>query len=72
MLSIDNQLLNQEFSIRYLGIYIDSHLNWKSHDNYIARKLLSTNFEVFLLQLKKKQQQQLNTHNYRVQGFLLE
>jgi len=39
MLSIDNHLLTQEFSIRYLGIYIDSHLRWKSHIYYIAKKV---------------------------------
>ena len=36
-LSINNKS-TQENSIRYLGIYIDSNLNWKSHINYIAKK----------------------------------
>ena len=31
--------LTEENSIRYLGIYIDSNLNWKSHINYIAKKV---------------------------------
>ena len=38
-LFINNQSLTEENSIRYLGIYIDSNLNWKSHINYIAKKV---------------------------------
>ena len=38
-LFINNQSLTEENSIRYLGIYIDSDLNWKSHINYIAKKV---------------------------------
>ena len=38
-LFINNQSLTEENSIRYLGIYIDSNLNWKSHINYIAKKI---------------------------------
>jgi hypothetical protein len=30
--------LRQESCIKYLGIYIDSNLNWKSHIDYIAKK----------------------------------
>ena len=28
-----------ENSIKYLGIMIDSHLNWKSQVNYISKKI---------------------------------
>ena len=38
-LFINNQSLTEENSIRYLGIYIDSNLDWKSHINYIAKKV---------------------------------
>ena len=38
-LFINNQSLTEEHSITYLGIYIDSNLNWKSHINYIAKKV---------------------------------
>ena len=38
-LFINNQSLTEEHSNRYLGIYIDSNLNWKSHINYIAKKV---------------------------------
>ena len=38
-LFINNQSLTEENSIRYLGIYIDSNLNWKSHISYIAKKV---------------------------------
>ena len=27
------------YSVRYLGVYIDSHLNWKSHIDYIGKKI---------------------------------
>jgi len=32
--------LNQVESKRYLGIFIDSNLNWEIHINYIYRKLI--------------------------------
>ena len=38
-LFINNQSLTEENSIRYLEIYIDSNLNWKSHINCIAKKV---------------------------------
>ena len=38
-LFINNQSLTEENSIRYLGICIDSNRNWKSHINYIAKKV---------------------------------
>ena len=38
-LFINNRSLTEENSIRYLGIYIDSNLNWKSHINYIAKNV---------------------------------
>ena len=31
--------MTREYSIKYLGIFIDSHLNWKNHVNYIAKKI---------------------------------
>ena len=34
--------LRQHSCIKYLGIYIDSNLNWKSHIDYIARKVKSS------------------------------
>ena len=38
-LFINNQSLTEENSIRNLGIYIDSNLNWKSHIKYIAKNV---------------------------------
>ena len=35
-LSLNGINLNQEFSIKYLGIIIDSNLSWKSQVSYIA------------------------------------
>ena len=36
-LYINNMRLKQEDSIKYLGIYIDSHLNWKSQVLHISK-----------------------------------
>ena len=38
-LYINNMLLKQEDSIKYLGIYIDSHLNWKSQVLQNSKKI---------------------------------
>ena len=38
-LKINNQTLMHKNSIKYLGIMIDSHLNWKSQVNYISTKI---------------------------------
>ena len=35
----DTAPLTEENSIRYLGVYIDSNISWKSHINYIAKKI---------------------------------
>ena len=42
MLAINNKQLKGEFCIRYLGILIDSHLNWKHHVECIAKKIRGT------------------------------
>ena len=38
-LSLNGINLNQEFSIKYLGIIIDSNLSWKSQVSYISKKI---------------------------------
>lgn len=38
-LSLNGVNLNQESSIKYLGIVIDSNLSWKSQVSYIALKI---------------------------------
>ena len=38
-LSLNGINLNQEFSIKYLGIIIDSNLSWKSQVSYVAKKI---------------------------------
>ena len=38
-LCINGKLLKQEKYIKYLGIMIDCHLNWKSHINFVTRKV---------------------------------
>ena len=39
ILSINNQMLTQETSSRYLGVYIDYNANWKTHISYISKKV---------------------------------
>ena len=70
MLSISNHLLTREFSIRFLGIYIDSHLNWVSHINYIAKKFLFTILEGFFFFTSKKKY--IYIYIPITKGFLLE
>ena len=38
-LTLNNKRLKQESSIKYLGIYIDSFLSWKTHVVYISKKI---------------------------------
>ena len=37
-LKVNNCELNKVESANYLGIYIDSHLTWESHIEYIYKK----------------------------------
>ncbi len=37
--TINNSPIKQEYCIKYLGILIDSNLNWKSHIGYIVKKI---------------------------------
>ena len=39
MLFINNQMLTQETSIRYLGVYIDYNISWKTHITNISKKI---------------------------------
>ena len=36
---INNKIVKQEKSIKYLGIFIDSHLSWKTHISHISKKV---------------------------------
>ena len=38
-LTISNEFMRRDYCIRYLGIYIDGNLNWKSHIGYVAKKI---------------------------------
>ena len=38
-LNINNTSLKEKPCIKYLGIMLDSNLNWKSHVNYISTKI---------------------------------
>ena len=39
MLSINNKVIKQEKHIKYLGLFIDSHLCWKYHILHITKKI---------------------------------
>ena len=36
---LNGHLLKQEFRTSYLGVVIDSHLNWKAHVSFISKKV---------------------------------
>ena len=36
--SINNQMLTQETSIRYLGVYVDYNISWKTHITNVSKK----------------------------------
>ena len=38
-LQYDNQTLSQKQNIKFLGVYIDENLSWKTHINYICKKI---------------------------------
>ena len=39
--TIDGRQLSRVSSIRYLGLYIDEHLSWQRHTEYVFRRVLS-------------------------------
>ena len=38
-LAIGNNQLTKESNVKYLGVYIDSHLNWKKHISLTSKKI---------------------------------
>ena len=38
-LQIDNRYIKRETEMKYLGITLDSHLNWKSHISFVSSKI---------------------------------
>ena len=36
---IDDKVINQEHSTKFLGVYIDDKLNWKKHIEHISKKI---------------------------------
>jgi hypothetical protein len=41
-----DQILSVTDTIKFLGLYLDSHLSWKSHTNVLVRKLSSVCYVV--------------------------
>ena len=38
-LKINNKAIMEKYSIKYLGVIIDSHLNWKKHISTVTKKI---------------------------------
>ena len=38
-LSLDNTYIDEVKSVKFLGIYIDSCMNWKTHTKHVEKKL---------------------------------
>ena len=38
-LMMNDKILKNDSFIKYLGVYIDSHLNWKIHIDYVSKKI---------------------------------
>ena len=38
-LTVANVYLQQSYCIKYLGVYIDSHLTWHDHIDFISSKI---------------------------------
>ena len=42
-LKLNGKILNFSDSVKYLGVYLDSHLSWKTHFEMLSKKLGKTN-----------------------------
>ena len=55
-LSLHDSILKQVSSAKYLGVFIDQHLTWRSHIDYVLRrvrgKIYSINHIILILQLQ--------------------
>ena len=38
-IGIDGKTLNQHKSVKYVGIRIDCHLNWKEHNQQLSKNI---------------------------------
>ena len=38
-IEIDGKTINEHKSVKYLGIFIDCHLNWKEHVQQLSKKI---------------------------------
>ena len=38
-LILNNQSLKREYKIKYLGVFVDCHLNWRDHVSFISKKI---------------------------------
>ena len=47
-LVLAGQILQQPQSVKYLGVYIDCHLCWNDHIDYLCCKILSRNLNIII------------------------
>jgi len=45
-LSVNGDVLQQVLSIKYLGLYIDQHLTWQNHIDYVLKRVRGKNYSI--------------------------
>ena len=50
-ISLSGQLLTQNNTTNFLGVYIDEHLTWKDHISYLCKQILKINWDVMQVPL---------------------
>ena len=70
-LYINGKELKRSFCIKYLGILIDSHLNWKDNIDYISRKIKRTIGIIYELQYYVNIKTLVNVYNALIHPFLI-
>ena len=70
-LYINDKELKRSFCIKYLGILIDSHLNWKDNIDYISRKIKRTIGIIYKLRYYVNIKTLLNVYNALIHPFLI-
>lgn len=47
LVHLNNEIFERVYETKYLGLYIDSKLNWKNNVNHIVKKISSINFALY-------------------------
>ena len=70
-LYINGKKLKQSFCIKYLGILIDSHLNWKDNIDYVSRNIKRTIGIIYKLRYYVNTKTLVNVYNGLIHPFLI-